>query len=286
MKLFKLTYGLMAAAVLSLASCDINDYPEFDDADAFLAFQKSAVTAEEGGDAVKIPVLLTSLSGLSASVEIEVIDSTAVEGKDFTIESKTLTFSADAPEQNIVINIANDDEYTGSRAFTLVIKEGGVKLGAAKKCVVNIADDEHPLLFLFNTYTASIVDYWGDAYDIVGTISRDADDDTKVWFENFFTPWLQSQGFNTKFYGIVNDEKTEILIPAGQETGVTAGGVPIVLYVGDSSDLTGELYDSGKNLVVKILDDGAKLEVVNAYGASNGSSWYDLSAGGVILTKK
>lgn len=286
MKIFKLSYGLMAASFL-LASCSLNDAPEFDDADAFVAFGSSAVTAEEGGEAVKIPVMLTSLKGVSATIEVQVVDSTAAEGKDFTIENKSLTFTKDEPEQYITVNVTNDSEYTGSRAFTLILKESGVKLGASKKCVVSIADDEHPLLFLFNTYTTHIKDYWGDEYDITGTVTRDADDDTKVWFNNIFTPYLTiGNGFATSFYGIVNAEKTEIAIPAGQATGVSASSLPIVLYVGDSPETSGEFYDSGKNLIVQIVDEGASLVIVNAWGASNGSGWYDLSAGGVTLTKK
>ena len=286
MKITKLTYGMMVATMFSLASCDINDYPEFSDSDAFVAFTSGTVTAEEGGESVNISVLLTSLSGISTSVEVQVIDSTAIEGKDFTIPNKTLTFTKENPEQVITVNIANDDEYTGSRAFTLVLKESDVKLGAAKKCTITIADDEHPLLFLFNTYTASISDYWGDEYVLEGNITRDPDDDTKVWFNDFFTPWLtQANGFHTSFYGIVNPEKTEILIPAGQSTGVSSGGNPIVLYVGESDDFS-NMYDSGKNLTIQIQDEGASLLVVNSWGASNGSSWYDLIAGGVTLTKK
>ena len=287
MKIYKLTYGLIAATMLSLASCVSNDYPEFDDADAFVAFTEGTVDALEGGEAVKIPVLLTSLSGLSATVEVEVLDSTAVEGKDFTIENKTLTFDNENPQQEVVINVVNDDEYTSSRAFTLVLKESGVKLGAAKKCVVNIVDDEHPLSFLFNTYKTSVVDKWGDAYDIEGTITRDAEDDTKVWFNNFFTPWLTiKNGFNTSFYGIVNAEKTEIQVPAGQDSGIKAGDVPVLLYVGETDEVTGTMYDSGKNLVIQIKDDGATLFIVNAWGAAAGESWYDLVPGGVTLTKK
>lgn len=287
MKIYKLTYGLIAATMLSLASCVSNDYPEFDDADAFVAFTEGTVDALEGGEAVKIPVLLTSLSGLSATVEVEVLDSTAVEGKDFTIENKTLTFDNENPQQEVVINVVNDDEYTSSRAFTLVLKESGVKLGAAKKCVVNIVDDEHPLSFLFNTYKTSVVDKWGDAYDIEGTITRDAEDDTKVWFNNFFTPWLTiKNGFNTSFYGIVNADKTEIQVPAGQDSGIKAGDVPVLLFVGETDEVTGTMYDSGKNLVIQIKDDGATLFIVNAWGAAAGESWYDLVPGGVTLTKK
>lgn len=285
MKIFKLALGM--AAGLLLASCNINELPEYDDSNAFVAFTSSAVTAQEGSDDVQIPVLYTSLSGLSADIEVEVIDSTAVEGKDFTIANKKLSFTKDNPTQYITVKVTNDDTYTGARAFTLVLKESGVLLGASKKCVVSIADDEHPLLFLFNTYTTHIVDYWGDEYDVEGTVTRDAEDDTKVWFNNIFTPWLTlANGFNTKFYGMVNLEENEILIPAGQDTGITAGGVAIVLYVGETEDITNDMYDSGKNLIVKIVDNGESLVIVNTWGASNGSSWYDRSAGGVTLTKK
>lgn len=286
MKIFKLTYGLMAATVLSLASCNINDYPEFDDADAFVAFSSGAVTAEEGGDAVKIPVLLTSLSGLSTTIEVQVVDSTAVEGKDFTIENKSLTFDKENPEQFVTINITNDNEYTGSRAFTLILKEGDVKLGAAKKCVVSIADDEHPLLFLFNTYKGSVTDAWGDSYDAEGYITRDADDDTKVWIYNLLTPWFVSASYTPRpFYGFVNAEKTEIQVPAGQETGYSST-TPIILYVAEDSDVNGTMYDSGKNMIIQILDGGATLKIVNAWGCSNGSSWYEANIGDVTLTKK
>ena len=285
MKIFKLALGMVAALVL--ASCNINELPEFDDSNAFVAFTSNAVTAQEGGDDVEISVLYTSLAGLSAEVEVEVIDSTAVEGRDFTIVNKKLSFTKDNPEQKVTIKVTNDDVYTGSRAFTLLLKESGAKLGASKKCVVSIADDEHPLLFLFNTYTTHLVDYWGDEYDIEGTITRDSEDDTKVWFNNIFTPYLTiANGFNTKFYGMVNLETNEILIPAGQATGITAGGVSIVLYVGESEDSTGSMYDSGKNIVVQIVDNGESLVIVNAWGASTGSGWYDRADGGVTLTKK
>lgn len=286
MKKIKFIYGLMATVALTFASCDVNDLPEFDDKDAFVAFSSGTMTVEEGGESAKIPVLLTSLSGISATIEVEVIDGTAVEGKDFTITNKTLSFDKENPARELVVDIVNDNEYTGSRSFTLVLKESSVNLGAAKKCVVTISDDEHPLLFLFNTYVTSVSDNWGDEYNIEGTITRDMDDDTKVWFNDIFTPYLTiANSFHTSFYGTVNDDKTEILIPAGQATGVTAGGVPISLFAGEAEEISAGM--SGKNIVVKIQDGGASLLIVNAWGAStDGSSWYDLIAGGVTLTKK
>lgn len=285
MKIFKLALGMVAALVL--ASCNINEMPEFDDSNAFVAFSSSAVSAQEGGDDVLIPVLYTSRAGLSAEIEVEVIDSTAVEGRDFTIANKKLSFNKENPTQNVVIKVTNDEEYTGSRAFTLVLKESGVKLGASKKCVVRIADDEHPLNFLFNDYAANITDNWGDSYDIVGTITRDNDDDHKVWIKDLLTPWFSSAGYTPKsFYGFVNDEKTIISVPAGQETGYTASSNPIILYVCDNADLSGEMYSSGKNLTIEILDNGTKLHIVEGWGCSNGSSWYEANLGDVIATKK
>ena len=61
MKIFKLTYGLMAASMLSLASCNLNEYPEFDNADAFVAVQQTSASIAENGETLSIPVMLTSL---------------------------------------------------------------------------------------------------------------------------------------------------------------------------------------------------------------------------------
>ena len=55
MKIFKLSYGLVAATLL-LVSCDINKYPEFDDANAFVAFQSSTAAVGEEDGSVEIPV--------------------------------------------------------------------------------------------------------------------------------------------------------------------------------------------------------------------------------------
>ena len=162
MKIFKLSYGLVAATLL-LASSDINKYPELDDANAFVAFQSSTAAVGEEDGSVEIPVLLTSKSGMSATAEIEVVaDETgtgAVEGTHFTIENKTLSFSGlDGAIQKIKINVVDNDVFGGNKSFTIRLKEGGsVNLGAAKTCKVTIQDDEHPLAFILGTYTSQVV---------------------------------------------------------------------------------------------------------------------------------
>ena len=119
MKIFKLTYGLMAASMLMLASCNLNDYPEFDDADAFLAFTSSTASIGEESGTLEIPVLLTSKSGMTATAEIEVVadeeGTGAIEGTDFTIENKSLSFSGlEGATQLLKINIV--DKF--SKLFT------------------------------------------------------------------------------------------------------------------------------------------------------------------------
>ena len=123
MKIFKLTYGLMAATMFSLASCDINDYPEFSDADAFAAFTSKTIGVGEADGTVEIPIMLTSQSGMTATVDVEVVpDSTgndAVEGTHFTIENKTVSFSGlEGAKQSVKVKIVDNDIFTGNKSFT------------------------------------------------------------------------------------------------------------------------------------------------------------------------
>ena len=284
-----LALGVLAAGGAFLASCN-NDLPTFSDKNAFVAFTSSTAYAEEDGGEIEIAVMLTSLHGMDADVEFEVVDSTAKEGEHFTFEGeKVLHFTKDESTQYIKVKIIDNDVYGGNVAFTINLKASDkVNLGASKVCTVRINDNEHPLLFLFNNYTGSVTDFWGDSYTINGSITRDEDDDHVVWFNNVFTPWFSSSGYAPNpFYGVVNDEKTEILVPAGQSTGYSSSGNAIVFYVVDSEDFSGEAYDSGYNLRVRIEDNGEKLVIENAWGCSpNGSSWFELNAGNVTLTKQ
>lgn len=297
MKIFKSIYGLMAAAALVMTSCSINDVPEFSDSEAFVAFDNGTASVDENVESgyVELPVTLASISGLNAKVDFEItIPETggAEEGKHFALDgdSKTLTFTKDAPTQYVKIKILDNEVYGGNVKINLTLTNPqGVKLGANKKCALTIVDNEHPLLFLFNTYTAHITDNWGDSYDVEGSIERDLDDDTKVWINNLLTPWFVSAGYSPKpFYGFVNEDHTEIRVPAGQETGYSAT-TPIVLVVGDAAnpeDAT-DFYTSGKDLIITIKDGGAALFIENSWGCFNeAGSAYELNLGNVTLTKK
>ena len=287
MKIFRLTYGLLAAAALSLTSCDINNMPEFSDSDAFIAFRSSSVSVGESDGSVEIPVMLTSLGGMSATVPISIVDSltTAKEGTDFAIETKELSFSPDANLQSVKLTVYDNDVFTGTKTLVLALGSSTIKLGAAKTCTVSIQDDEHPLRFILGTYSASADSYFSSRghYDWDITVDRDESDINKVWIGNL-DPFFLANGFlaptENYFYGFVSDDKTEIRVPNEQKIGyedyVLAG------FTGpdpDESDLLG----TGDNIIIQIEDGGNTLVIPNAWGITG---WYNLFYGGVKFTKK
>ena len=69
MNILKKLTILVIGAIL-MVSCNLNEAPIFDDSEAFVAFRSSELSlGEEKTDTIKIPVLLTSLAGLSSSVD-------------------------------------------------------------------------------------------------------------------------------------------------------------------------------------------------------------------------
>ena len=296
MKLLKLTYyGLMAAAILTFASCNINEVPKFSDDDAFVAIQVSSASVAENDSILKIPVILTSLSGISGSVDFEITPDSvggAVENVNYTVKgAKTLNFTKEEPTQYIVFNIIDNDTFGGDLKLTINLTNAvGVKIGASKKCVVTISDDEHPLAFILGTYqTAAESAFSGRGpweWDV--TIDRDPTDVNKVWISNL-EPYFGQYGYVAPnynyFYGIVNEDKTEILVPSMQRL-----GYDIVCLVGFTDPEAEESPIEAGNIVISIKENGQKLVLENAWGACMEddlqSGWYNLILGPTELTKK
>lgn len=297
MKRIKSIYGLLVAGALLFASCNINEEPTFDDKDAFVAFTNATMSIGEEKGTLEIPVLMTSLSGVSTTIDFEVVaeGSTAIEGTHYTIDGgKSLTFTKDAPTQYIKLNIIDDNVFTNPGYQTIVFSlkaSEDVNLGASKTCKVTIQDDEHPLLFILGTYAASAKSYFANrgSFDWNITIERDTDDLNKVWIGNL-EPYFAANGFVAPkanyFYGTVNEEKTEIRVPVGQKIGYSDGGVDVVLagFSGPDPDESEEL-STGMNITISILENGAKLRIESAYGAES-DGWWNLMYGNQTITKK
>ena len=291
MKIFKLALGM--AAGLLLASCNINELPEYDDSNAFVAFTSSAVNVGEEEGSKQVEVLLTSIGGIETTVNFEVAPAEtagAVEGKHYTIEGgKSLTFKKDAPTQKITLNIIDNDTFDGDVKFTIkLLDPEGVQLGASKTCSVTIEDDEHPLLFILGTLSAKgVSDFNGDTEWEV-RIAKDDSDLSKVWIYNLVPGGSSSK---SPVYGIVNDEKTEIRIPVGQEVAVSSSYPHILLngYYGDTEEkiptggyITGEIAEDG---TISIKDYFGS-QVFSDDAASNSLGWYNLMDPIITLKKQ
>ena len=290
MKLFKLTYGLMAASMLTLASCNLNDYPEFDNADAFVAIQQTSASVSETGDELQIPVMLTSLGGLQGSVDFEITPDSvagAQEGVHYTIlnASKTLSFTADEPTQYIKFKIIDNDEFGGDVKMTVkLVNAQGVQLGASKSCQVTIEDNEHPLSFILGTMNALGYDYFsgGAEEEWTATFEKDASDLSKVWIYNICSGGCSA---SSPVYGIVNEDKTEIRIPVGQTTANTASYDVILEGFRDNGETD---IENGDYIIGKISPDGT-ITIEDWFGAhayaagtTNSAGWYAIEMGGVF----
>lgn len=298
MKILKLTYGLMAATMVSLTSCVNNDMPKFNDADAFVAIEKTTASVAETGQKLEIPVLLTSLAGLQGSVDFVITPDSlkgAVEGKHYTIEnsSRTLTFTKDAPEQIIVINVIDNEVFEGDVKFDIEITNvQGAKLGASSKCTVTIEDDEHPLAFILGPAKAKGESYFDGEIEWEMRFEKDAEDISKVWIYGLIPGEVNSKA---PVYGTVNEEKTELHIPLGQVC-VLNSKYPLIKLGGYKGvDGDEEMTDSDF-LTFHIAEDGTMTApedewyAANVYNDAEGTdlvgSWDIIMPGTVITMTK
>lgn len=215
-------------------SCS-NDLPVFDDKDAFVAFTETSMSVDENVESgeLKIPVLLTSLSGLDRTIQYEVVEGKAKPGVHYEVvdESQTLHFTKDEPTQYIVIRIIDNDSFGGDVDFTVNLKPSTeINLGDSQSCSVKIVDNEHPLADILGTYNAAGQSYWGSALSWSVTLEKDDEDVTKVWISN-----MVPGGSSLKVYGTVNDDKTEIKIPVAQEI-AESSSYPLIVLEGIDAD--------------------------------------------------
>ena len=281
------------AAAMMMASCNINELPEFDDSNAFVAIQQTSAAIEENNEGtLKIPVMLTSLSGLSGSVDFTITPNEtagAVEGTNFQIvnSGRTLNFTKDEPMQYIEIRPIDNDTFNGDVRATITLSNPqGAQLGANKTCVFSVNDNEHPLAFILGDFNGKGTSYWGDELDWICTFEKDADDVTKVWIKNLI-PGGSSD--DCPVYGFVNDEKTEIHIPVGQ-TCRSSSSYDIILegFYGEDGD---EDIPTG-GYITGLIDEAGNITFQDwfsstAYtkGTSNLAGYYEVVLAGAVLKK-
>jgi hypothetical protein len=265
---------ILATLALAAVSCNKNENPVFNDADAFVAFDKGAVSVSELAGTVKIPVTLVSLAGKETTISYEAVDGTAKAGTNFTLAdgAATLTFTKDEPTQIITVNILDPEvvydadgtrtggKYTGDLKFTLKFKStGDVNAGRESSCTITIEDVDHPLSAILGDWTFNARK--GNSYSAATAVSwanvlrKDETDDHKVWFYNIAYLSAGWAGWDISYYGVVSEDLTTITIPLGQESEYHySNGNPVTLYTMDSA--FEYIYDSG-NIYATIQYDAA-----------------------------
>lgn len=269
-----------------VASCHLNDMPTFNDSDAFAAFKTSSMSIAEDGGTLNIPVSVTSLGGVATTVSYEFVNGSAKQGVDFedASGSGTISFGAGETLKNITVKIINHPGvFTGDLNFSVKFKSAGdVKMGASNTCAVTINDLDHPLSAILGDYACKSTSAWGDDLEWIMNFSKDASDVSKVWIYNIFASdgWAD---WDTIFYGLVDDDLTNISVPLGQETEYKYSGTTPCVLLGFDGE---EGWDEGF-LNIAIKNGGKTLEFID-YGPwlyIPGAGSVNIVYGGFTCTK-
>ncbi|HHU97477.1 MAG: hypothetical protein QM237_08260 [Bacteroidota bacterium] len=299
-----IVYITVLAGILLLGACNLNEYPKFDDADAFVAFYGASFSVnefevDENNDTIiptlRVPVRLTSLSGLPSTVGFEVIDGTAVAGRDFALKggASVLNFDGNDPVRYIEFDVLpHIGEFTGDRVFSIALTSSGdVNMGGNDTVSVTILDQDHPLSAMLGKYTAVGTSLFNGPQSWVVTIDKDPDGDVgKVWITNFV---VGGSSPSTPLYGLVDEDMTELMIPVGQTIALSSSFPSLLLsgfYGPDGEEPESEDYIPTGGNVTGIIEPG-KITIQEWYGTEafyeDGSSpgWFNILHPGVVLTK-
>lgn len=291
MKKHILNILIVLAGLVAFTACDKNLPPVFDDANAFVAFDRNnadmdeALIDDDGSiipqtGIIRLPVTLGSVAGLSETIKFTVNDGTAKAGVNFRLltASGTLTFDATNRTQYIEIQPLYFDQYTGDLKFTVTLEaSSAVKLGYMSTCTVTIGDVDHPLSALVGAYLASGVDYWDGPSTWTLTLYKDDSDDHMVWFDNIFNNagWAD---VDTRYYGNVSEDLSTITVPLGQDSEYKYGGSTPVTLLGLDENLDG--HDSG-NMIITIVKDASGKIIGLDFGEEFGI-WANIAGAGSI----
>ena len=157
----KLKYLILAVGTLFvIASCDDNIPQSFNAEDSNASFSKTTASVNENAtEPLEIALVFAGIPGsgkvtVTLAVSTEGDTNPAIEGEDFTIDNKEITFEEGYGTHNIVIRPIDNNVFTGKKTFTLTIASSTPELkeSVQNSVKISIADDEHPLSYLFGTY--------------------------------------------------------------------------------------------------------------------------------------
>lgn len=222
----KFIFNILAGAALvgTIASCDLNKTPVFDESDSFVAIDKTSMTVDETVGTIVVPVTIASVNPVKTAVTYEVVDGSAKAGIDYVLADESAVLSFDGKERTMSIEIRilpHVGEYTGDRDFTINLLSGGKKLnlGAESSCKVKISDLDHPLADILGEYSCTATDKAQGSVSWTMRMSKDPVDTKVVWVD-YICPFAASNpSMEFSVYGNVSEDHNTIVFPCGQKPG-------------------------------------------------------------------
>jgi len=163
-------------------------------------------------------------------------DVPAIENTDYTISTKSLSFTDEQYTQTISITTKYDPTFTGKKTFTVKITSAdadGAKIGtfgASDSCMVTINDVNHPLVALIGAAKMNFTSPFNGARSVNVDIVPDETDMEVLWLKTNLVAT-----FNNPLKMIVKETEDkdgfEVTIPLPQEAGKSADGVRVVLFI-------------------------------------------------------
>ncbi|HDJ33833.1 MAG TPA: hypothetical protein ENF21_07025 [Bacteroidetes bacterium] len=266
MKNYIIKLSLVLSVVLLFSACE-QERIMFDTSLAVVGFQSASFTIPEAeGDSIIL--YLGAASGtepteVTLEVSTEGHANPAIEGEDYTIESKQVTLEVGITK--VAITPVDNDIFTGDKTFTVTIVSNSKDYEQAvqSSAVITIKDDEHPLLNWLGTYIVDAVSYDGPGvYDERWTVSV-----TPVPGTVDKVNLVGIAGSSSIVVATIDKENLTITVEPGQEIGDVYGYGPTgVFWGGNLKDITWstpseELYaEAGETLITgTVSEDGSEI---------------------------
>jgi hypothetical protein len=237
--IYKLSIILLT--LLILAGCE-KEYPiKFDKASSVVGFNKTTLSVNENGTGGSVNLYLGAVGGkastdVTLAVSGEGIAKPAVEGKDFTLSSKTVSVSVG--ETAITITPIDNSIFEGNKKFYLIITGNSKNYPVADQdtLTVTVVDDEHPLKAWIGSYKVAAASYgdpgnWDEEWNV--TTSAHPTDLTKLVVRGIGVASPSS----SDWIGVINATAMTITFSPGQRLNEAYGYGPVLMYLG-TPDLT------------------------------------------------
>ena len=163
-----LKYIILSVIAVALStSCEKNYPVSFNPEDTFVSFEVSSASLEENAtEAIRIPIILAGVPGgtsvtATVGVSTEGIAAPAVEGEDFRILNKEISFTDGYGTEYVEIVPIDNSTNDGNKSFILTIESVTPELSmesVQNTVTITLIDDEHPLAYLFGNWAFTGVD--------------------------------------------------------------------------------------------------------------------------------